>query len=149
MSTTVLNRNLLMQVLLMIYLSLFFMTRFNLVAPEIGFFKRVHVRIANDLSEGVDLKLHCKSKQDDLGEHIISYGKGYYEFTFRPRYFGETQFFCSFQWQEYQPRWSDIYIFSRDHPRCSECYWKVVADGTCLLDYDSNEYDLCYHWNKN
>ncbi|KAB1221735.1 hypothetical protein CJ030_MR2G019962 [Morella rubra] len=144
--STLLNRNVLLR--LMIYLALFsFMSRFDLVAGQLGF-KRAHVRISNDLSEGVDLKVHCKSKEDDLGEHIVSYGKAY-EFNFKPHFFGHSLFFCSFQWQEYQPRWFDIYVFQRDHPRCSLCFWKVVADGICLLDYDTNEYDLCYHWKKN
>ncbi|KAB1227576.1 hypothetical protein CJ030_MR1G019964 [Morella rubra] len=143
--STLLNRNVL--ILLMICLALFFMSRFDPVAGLS--LKRAHVRIANDLSEGVDLKVHCKSKDDDLGEHIVSYGKEYYEFTFKPRYFlGETQFFCSFQWQE-NFRWFDTYMYRRDHQRCNECYWKVRPDGPCRLDYDTNEYDLCFGWNKN
>ncbi|KAH7576773.1 hypothetical protein JRO89_XS01G0145700 [Xanthoceras sorbifolium] len=35
--------------------------------------KKTHVIINNLIGAGIDLKLHCQSKDDDLGEHVIPY----------------------------------------------------------------------------
>ena len=49
------------------------MTGFNIVAGQtIGDFRVVRVEIFNDLGDGLDLTVHCKSKDDDHGVHVIS-----------------------------------------------------------------------------
>ncbi|KAK3221095.1 hypothetical protein Dsin_015065 [Dipteronia sinensis] len=58
---------------------------------------KVHLSIENNMGSGVDLTLHCKSKDDDLGEHKLP-NSGKYMFQFRPNYWGTTLFFCSFAW---------------------------------------------------
>ncbi|KAL6194523.1 hypothetical protein ACLB2K_035605 [Fragaria x ananassa] len=61
--------------------------------------KRRFVNITNDLWSGVDITVHCKSGDDDLGEHTLPHGVTY-GFNFRPRTFpATTLFFCSFRFQ--------------------------------------------------
>ncbi|XP_042958192.1 S-protein homolog 3-like [Carya illinoinensis] len=134
--------------LLIVLLQLvFFVTTFDMVT---GYHDRVHLRISNELDVGIDLQLHCKSRDNDLGEHLLHYNNSYYEFSFRPRYFGSTLFYCSFRWNTdgcSKLYWFDIYDYNRDGNRCSECYWKALLNGPCMLNHNDNQYDLCYSWN--
>ncbi|KAF5471121.1 hypothetical protein F2P56_011584 [Juglans regia] len=132
--------------LLMLLQLVFFVTTFDMVAGR----NKVHVRISNELDVGIDLKLHCKSGDNDLGEHLLHYNNSYYEFSFRPAVLGGTLFHCRFQWNVDDCtalHRFDIYDARRDSVRCSECYWKVHLNGPCMLNYDDhNHYDLCYNW---
>ncbi|KAE8687421.1 hypothetical protein F3Y22_tig00111022pilonHSYRG00714 [Hibiscus syriacus] len=56
---------------------------------------KADVLIYNDLGYGTDLTLHCKSKNDDMGEQHLGY-RNYFEFRFRPSIFMNTLFYCSF-----------------------------------------------------
>ncbi|KAK5833590.1 hypothetical protein PVK06_017438 [Gossypium arboreum] len=58
---------------------------------------KVDVLIYNYLQNGTDLTVHCKSKDDDLGVHLLAF-RNYYESKFRPNLFGTTLFYCSMQW---------------------------------------------------
>ncbi|ONI26945.1 hypothetical protein PRUPE_1G057000 [Prunus persica] len=87
----------------------------------------------NDL--GAEMNIHCKSKQDDLGSHLIPI-KGKYEFSLRPNFCGTTQFYCSFQWGT-EFHYSDICIDSRDFKFCdtNKCLWSIIPKGPCMWNY--------------
>ena len=55
----------------------------------------VRVRITNDLERNVDLTVHCKSGDDDLGAHVLR-PKGSYSFKFGTNFFGGTLFLFLF-----------------------------------------------------
>ncbi|KAJ0054161.1 hypothetical protein Pint_02438 [Pistacia integerrima] len=110
------------------------MMRMWVSAKAIG---RVDVSINNYLQNKLDLTVHCKSANDDLGEHIVPYLKNY-TFTFKKRFFQGTLFFCSFQWNG-PLHWFDIYDQSRDD--CDDCLWEITETGPCF-------YSQCYEWNK-
>ncbi|KAK8482923.1 hypothetical protein V6N11_019803 [Hibiscus sabdariffa] len=78
--------------------------------------KKTHVQINNDLGSGIDLTVHCKSKDDDLGERHLGYHNNF-DFGFRPSIFQNTLFFCSFQWNGLFHRF-DIYVQIRDSLLC-------------------------------
>ncbi|GKV35302.1 hypothetical protein SLEP1_g43599 [Rubroshorea leprosula] len=119
-----------------------------MATSEAGFFKkrRVHVVISNDIAPGIDLKIHCKSKDDDLGEQILP-NKGTWGFTFRPNFWGTTQFFCSFVWQS-NLRYFDAFIserdYNEDHP---DVAWTIIPMGPCKFNYATNSSDICFPWN--
>ncbi|KAK0597242.1 hypothetical protein LWI29_023272 [Acer saccharum] len=57
------------------------------------------INILNSVYVGrskVDITVHCKSGDDDLGQHVLPYG-GTYTFQFRPT--RSSLFYCSFAWQ--------------------------------------------------
>ncbi|KDO59842.1 hypothetical protein CISIN_1g039691mg, partial [Citrus sinensis] len=62
---------------------------------------------------GVDLAVHCKSGDDDLGEQVIPH-QGNYGFHFRPNFWGTTLFYCKFAWQNTW-KWFHTYIDGREH----------------------------------
>ena len=57
--------------------------------------KTIHITIINHLSERKNLQIHCKSKNDDLGVHILQYDEEY-KFGFKPNYWLTTLFYCEF-----------------------------------------------------
>jgi hypothetical protein len=112
------------------------------------FFQRMHVNVTNTLLGNLDLTLHCKSADDDLGKHILHHGQNW---SFRNNFFGETQFYCGFRWNE-ELHWFDIYIANRDDCRTS-CNWNILQSGPCRTIVPSDIVvpykDECFAWNKN
>ncbi|GAY68055.1 hypothetical protein CUMW_261180 [Citrus unshiu] len=78
---------------------------------------------------GVDLAVHCKSGDDDLGEQVIPH-QGNYGFHFQPNFWGTTLFYCKFAWQNTW-KWFDTYIDGREHR--GYCSSSITAGGPCLL----------------
>ncbi|KAL4285231.1 hypothetical protein GQ457_16G014060 [Hibiscus cannabinus] len=125
-------------------LLLFLMLLF--VASEAGFLQhKQDILVYNDLQVGTDLTLHCKSKDDDLGIHVLTYQGNPFEFKFRPHFFGRTLFYCSMEWNGLVHRF-DIYDYKRDFDKCERCLWNIKATGPCMLNYSTSKYDICYPW---
>ncbi|XP_028772384.1 S-protein homolog 2-like [Neltuma alba] len=108
---------------------------------------KVTVKIQNGLSQNQDLTLHCKSKDDDLGEHTLQ-NKASYKFSLRPRFFiHSTLFFCSFWWPSNTSlHYFDIYVEDRDW-WCNLCAWTISESGACIYDELTRQTD-CYPWNS-
>ena len=47
--------------------------------------KKVDLRMTNDLGTGKNINVHCKSKHDDRGAHLLTPSQ-YFEFRFRPNF---------------------------------------------------------------
>lgn len=84
---------------------------------------KTHVKIVNLLGEDEIMNIHCRSKDDDLGQHTLSYFQTY-EFRFHPNIWMTTLFYCDVSWR-YVTNWRfDAYDFSRDGHRCEDdCRW--------------------------
>ncbi|OAY55437.1 hypothetical protein MANES_03G154300v8 [Manihot esculenta] len=104
------------------------------------------VEIINDLGPNIELKYHCKSKNDDLGQRVLPYNGSWY-FTFRPNLLGNTLFYCQFSWGQIS-HWFNIYEDSRDRMRCHDCLWYIRGNGPCTLNVCSQKFDLCFQWNS-
>ncbi|KAK9180241.1 hypothetical protein WN943_029449 [Citrus x changshan-huyou] len=87
-----------------------------------------------ELENGEDLTLHCKSKDNDLGEHVLHEDESY-NFSFCQNVLGETLFFCTFEWSG-QVHKFDIFDGSRDP--CSHCNWRITHLAPCR--------DRCYKY---
>ncbi|KAK7307834.1 hypothetical protein VNO77_41243 [Canavalia gladiata] len=92
---------------------------------------RAHVRIFNHLG-GKDgnstLNVHCKSKDDDLGIHVINSDECF-GWNFHPNLQGTTLFFCYLSWMGGQGTY-DMYAEKRDYNRCPHyCDWYATKDG--------------------
>ena len=104
----------------------------------------VHVRIYNMLAHNLDLKIHCKSKDDDLGVQLI-HPLDAFEFSFKARVSGRTLFFCSFQWKG-AFKWFDIYKVDRDACERGRCYWNITQDELCMIN-GPEQAKFCYPYN--
>lgn len=106
----------------------------------------ITVQIFNGLVPSMDLTLHCKSKNDDLGVHVLQ-PKQDYQFHFHRNFLNSTLFFCSFEWgQTGVVHWADIY---KAEMKCGLCESKITVDGPCFLDDQTGICNACYPWNKN
>ncbi|XVF16324.1 hypothetical protein REPUB_Repub10bG0021500 [Reevesia pubescens] len=110
-----------------------------------GLRPKIHVQITNDVGEGLDLIVHCRSRDDDLGIQVIAY-QNFWEFHFRPKFFSTTQFYCSMAWKD-AFHWFDIFINDRDSPKCRVCGWSIKPKGPCRFNKDTNKFDICFKWN--
>ncbi|KAK8572425.1 hypothetical protein V6N12_028478 [Hibiscus sabdariffa] len=122
-------------IILLLALTSLFVLSESILVPE-----KMQVLIYNDLTQGKDLIVHCKSKDDDLGVRHIAYGNNF-EFHFRPTFLRRTLFHCTFQWDTVTHRF-DIYVQVRDYFVCRHCVWKVGFDGPCLFA----NHKICYSW---
>ena len=106
------------------------------------------VLITNNLGSNLDLVVHCKSKNDDLGAHLLHNGETY-NFGFKPNIFGTTLFFCRFQWSPNDVHWFDIYdAGGGTSSECTTCVWSVIPAGPCRFMPSTNTY-VCFPWNNN
>ena len=108
---------------------------------------KTHVRLTNRLGSGSSLIIHCQSKDDDLGRHVLPFG-GSFEWSFRPNIFiASTLFFCRIQ-SASRVLSFDAYVQGRDEDSCGKrCFWDVLHDGPCLSK-EGGDYGICYRWPK-
>ncbi|KAJ4722886.1 Self-incompatibility protein [Melia azedarach] len=106
---------------------------------------KTHVVVYNFLEE-LNFTIHCKSKDDDLGTHVVE-PEDNYDWEFRVNLFETTLFFCSVKWHDGYGTF-DLYVAKRDLARCAvDCVWHVTKDG--LYGYDRlHTPDLVYKWSR-
>ncbi|XP_010243875.1 PREDICTED: pumilio homolog 15-like [Nelumbo nucifera] len=106
-----------------------------------------HVRVANDLGQGLNLTIHCRSHNDDLGLKELPYGF-YFEWAFNSNIWGSTVFYCDMGWQQGSGHY-DVFVARRDNSRCHyRCWWVARQDGLYALDEQHNVYNFWFPWNK-
>ncbi|KAF8014653.1 hypothetical protein BT93_H0457 [Corymbia citriodora subsp. variegata] len=85
------------------------------------------VQVFNRLNS-TSFTIHCKSKDDDMGTHVVG-PKGNYQFKFRANFWGTTLFFCGVSCAK---GWTAFVVYSikRDIDRCQTySMWEVRSDG--------------------
>lgn len=97
-------------------------------------------KISNKLGNGLDLTLRCKSKDDDLGVHLLHQDESF-SFQFHPNIFRSTLFWCSFRWSG-QTKSFDIFDGGRDY-LLTDLKWSASPTQIC----DENK-KVCYDYNK-
>lgn len=118
------------------------------VGKWLGIFEeQTTVEIKNELPDGQDLTVHCKSKDDDLGLQVLKQHQTY-QFRFVPSIWGNTLFFCSFRWAE-NFHYFDVYIGHRDGSRCIKlCSWNIHSEGPCGVSGTHPGLSACLPWNE-
>ena len=112
--------------------SVLLLCMFTLVWAE-----HVNVYITNNLEGNEDLKVHCKSKDNDLGDHLLHINQTYtwgFETNFFGGLFGGTLFFCSFQWGNGRLLYIDAYNQAKDFNICLECHWYIHKNRPCRIE---------------
>uniref|UniRef100_A0A0D3DIV3 S-protein homolog n=1 Tax=Brassica oleracea var. oleracea TaxID=109376 RepID=A0A0D3DIV3_BRAOL len=102
------------------------------------FWPRTDLTMTNNLG-GPVLTVHCKSKDNDLGVHMVA-AKTDYHFSFQPNIWKTTLFFCSFQWNN-QVKQFDIFDAPRDQDDGYKFNWTIKPDGPCKLGEFSESKD--------
>ncbi|CAI0438039.1 unnamed protein product [Linum tenue] len=106
------------------------------------------VMIGNALGGSVQLKAHCKSKDDDLGVRVLGPGQDFH-FRFWTSVFSTTLFKCSFEWPgSGKLHWYDVYNDKRDYWGCVNCKWIIKPFGICEFNVQTSAYDRCFSWKE-
>ncbi|KAL0535592.1 hypothetical protein IC582_029929 [Cucumis melo] len=106
------------------------------------------VTILNDLMDST-LTVHCKSKDNDLGEHVINSGDKWY-WMFKENIWQTTLFWCNFR-SKYGQVSGDVFwpeIGNRLSDQCEghNCIWSGRSDGIYLYFASLKEYRIAYRW---
>ncbi|WCJ25998.1 Plant self-incompatibility protein S1 family [Euphorbia peplus] len=113
--------------------------------------EKTNVTIYNNIGPGESVTIHCRSKDDDLKEHVLYYNQGF-RWRFRNHFLDKTLYFCGFTTRYGSGRY-DIYESSRDYSlpirRCNlTCNWSVRKDGVHGYTQVGNIEDLHFPWEK-
>ena len=101
----------------------------------------IYVKITNKLGKNKTLLLHCRSDDDDLGDHSLEPKKSY-DFNFGESFLWTTLYSCGFTFDG-QNHEFDIYDAATMN--CVEhCWWEVKENGPCL--YKDGKYSDCQPW---
>ena len=106
------------------------------------------VAILNHMKDST-LLAHCKSKNDDLGEHVIVPGGKYY-WMFSENVWQSTLFWCNFSSKHGQASgevfWPDNGGWLQDRCASNTCIWAARDDGISLRLGSLDSYQLIYPW---
>ncbi|CAI0377210.1 unnamed protein product [Linum tenue] len=102
--------------------------------------------VINGLEGNLQLTVHCKSKDDDLGVRVLGPGQSFY-FKFWTCVFASTLFHCSFEWPGSGGiHRFDIYDDRHDYLDCAYCERLVKPFGVCKYTGRTKKFDRCFHW---
>lgn len=96
---------------------------------RILFTYRVHI-IDNLPTSNPKLSVHCKSKDDDLGDKILTPNQEF-SWKFKINIWGTTLFYCDAQWGTRRKHF-DAFVVTRDERRCQRpllCLWSIRENG--------------------
>ncbi|KAK6929977.1 Plant self-incompatibility S1 [Dillenia turbinata] len=91
--------------------------------------EQVIVHVKNGMEDKSDITIHCKTIDDDLGEHLLHINDEL-TFDFRPNIFSDTIYTCSSKWLS-QVKYFDLYKHSRDE--CGDCSYVVDSKGDLIF----------------
>ncbi|KAI3935110.1 hypothetical protein MKW92_029707 [Papaver armeniacum] len=117
-----------------------------------AFWNAIHVSVRNDISDKTVLTIHCKSKDDDLGEHKLAYGQSF-NWTCHMNIMRSTMFWCFMRWTDSTGKTIqgsyEVYKLKRDWPFChTECPYSVRKDGIYSYFDVPKYFDLLFPWKK-
>ncbi|CAG7890580.1 unnamed protein product [Brassica rapa] len=105
--------------------------------------------IYNQVRHGSLMKVHCKSKDNDMGWHVRKYG-GVYGFDFNDNLFGTTLFWCNIWQGPHLEHFQVIVAFeSRQYPHDLNAWirWSVRGDGI-YQSINGATWKFKYHWDN-
>ncbi|KAG5558972.1 hypothetical protein RHGRI_008800 [Rhododendron griersonianum] len=109
---------------MLVFLSLFSLGK---ASNEPDSLEVMHVRVTNQLANGVVLTIHCKSADNDLGVHVLSYGQ-FIGWHFRRNIWGTTRFYC--------------YLFSKRGNNSFDVFRQGMCSRHCPWSGESRELDV-------
>lgn len=110
------------------------------------------IHVVNGL-ENETLLVHCKSKDDDLGNQNLAAKGDEFHWTFKVNFFGTTLFWCYLQKPNFDVSFESFWV-EKTHPwlnsRCYDknCFWIAKDDGVYLRNNPAKTDELVHVWNK-
>ncbi|KAL9681104.1 hypothetical protein QQ045_012885 [Rhodiola kirilowii] len=119
-----------------------------------GFFATptFNIYIRNGMGQDTPMTVHCKSKDDDLGSHVVPFGGVYKIPPFNENIVtGVTLFWCDVYWKNRHEVFDafndrDTAWFNSCVGQSCTCQWILTPDETCYRKENSKIYDQCYRW---
>ena len=113
-------------------------------------FSRWKVVIFNQLNPGQTLLVHCKSKDDDLGDHLLKVDEQYL-WEFKENIISTTRFWCTFTTSSNKRIVMDVFWPETHHwlaYRCNNysCVWVAQDDGMYLTNIPESKRELVRKW---
>ncbi|MCL7046777.1 hypothetical protein MKW94_020701 [Papaver nudicaule] len=128
---------------------LFTMMVFTVLVRECSS-QRIHASVTNEISEGVELHIHCKSKDTDFGDHTLINGAKF-SWNFKINIFVTTLYWCNMSWTNVDGKYVqgsyNMYVARRDWKRCENyCHFYVRKD--CVYGYirKKGAFKCVYSW---
>lgn len=105
---------------------------------------RWKVVIFSQLNPGENLLVHCKSKDNDLGEHSLQVSQNF-SWKFKENLFSTTLFWCTLTTSSKKKVTMDVFWPERHNwlaIRCSyrTCIWVAQDDGIYLVNKNAREF---------
>ncbi|KAL9431247.1 hypothetical protein AB3S75_026432 [Citrus x aurantiifolia] len=112
--------------------------------------KTWHVHVVNNLSNNQTLFLHCKSKDDDLGEHKLTTGTES-NWKFKENFFQTTLFWCYLRKPDnfcnnFKVFWNEDFFQFRC--RYKDCIWTAKDEGIYLKNIPEGRDELWQKWKQ-
>ncbi|KAH1163038.1 hypothetical protein AAZX31_01G129400 [Glycine max] len=99
------------------------------------------VRVYNGMNDGILVYLHCRSKDNDLGQHVLAFGE-FQKWSFNDNLFGTTLFWCTMNASNVHASF-EVYRAKTEENKCdTQCNRILKKDG----GYFFNQF--VGHWEK-
>ena len=111
------------------------------------------IHIVNGLSKGQMLLVHCKSKDNDLGEHNLT-AASEFNWSFRVNLWDSTLFWCFLRKPNGQHKSFEAFWVEKEsiwlYYRCleSNCTWTAKDDGIYLANNPDKTQLLIHKWDN-
>lgn len=106
-----------------------------------------YVHVVNGLSGHRMLFVHCKSKDDDIGEHNLAVGTEI-SWSFKINFFATTLFWCYTRTDHQHATFNVFWAHAWLEDRCDRktCIWTAKDDGFYLKNIPLNRDELIHKW---
>ncbi|KAL4583143.1 hypothetical protein LXL04_007708 [Taraxacum kok-saghyz] len=108
------------------------------------------VQIKSDIPNE-DIMVHCKSKDTNIGYHVLNSSNLELSWSFRENIWGTTLYFCHF-WRKMAEQKFDVFNITMfvwcDHgfDIGNNCNWEIKDDGFYFFDFHYQTWSKEYDW---
>ncbi|XP_019435488.1 PREDICTED: uncharacterized protein LOC109341982 [Lupinus angustifolius] len=114
-------------------------------SPVVTGTSTVSINVLNYLRGDLNLTVHCKSQDGDLGVHVLPVYGRYQLYT---NVIKSALFSCDLSMRDGTIVY-DLYRYERDHIRCpTQCIWDVKTEGLVGLSEDAAQSEIFVNWRR-
>ena len=110
------------------------------------------VGIVNELGQNQVLFVHCKLKDDDLGDHNVTKGQTY-KWQFKENIISTTLFWCTIRTSTNQHANFEVFLREKSewlasHCNFRSCIWYARDNGIYLLNIPQSAFEFILNWEQ-